>query len=47
MGRLNLLFLEADKIYGCSKCKVQLTEINEIISKNFQGKHGKAYLFNK
>jgi hypothetical protein len=46
MGRLNLLFLEAEKTYGCSKCKVHLSEYNEIISKSFKGKHGKAYLFN-
>jgi len=46
MGRLYFLFLEAEKIYGCAKCKVQLADSDELISKNFQGKHGKAYLFN-
>ena len=44
MGFLHLMYLEADKVYGCSKCKVHLTEINELKSKNFQGRHGKAYL---
>jgi len=47
MGYLDLIYLEADKIYGCAKCKIHLTETNEIISKAFQGRHGKAYLFNK
>lgn len=47
MGYLHLMYLEADKIYGCSKCKIHLTELNELNSKNFQGRHGKAYLFNK
>lgn len=47
MGYLHLMYLEAEKIYGCAKCKVHLSEINEIISKSFQGRHGKAYLFNK
>jgi len=33
MGLLNLMYLEAEKVYGCARCKVHLTEINEIISK--------------
>ena len=47
MGYLHLMYLEAEKVYGCAKCKVHLSEINEIVSKSFQGRHGKAYLFNK
>ena len=35
MGLLNLMYLEAEKVYGCARCKVHLTEINEIISKVF------------
>lgn len=46
MGFLHLLYLESDKVYGCAKCKIHLTELNELNSKNFQGRHGKAYLFN-
>lgn len=33
MGLLNLIYLESDKVYGCSRCKVHLSEVNEIISK--------------
>lgn len=47
MGFLHLLYLEAEKVYGCSKCKIHLTELNELCSKGFQGAHGKAYLFNQ
>jgi hypothetical protein len=47
MGHLHLMYLEAEKVYGCARCKIHLSEINEIVSKGFQGRHGKAYLFNK
>lgn len=47
MGYLHVLYLESEKVYGCGKCRTHLSEINEIISKEFQGSHGKAYLFNK
>ena len=47
MGRLHVMYLETDKVYACSKCQTHLSEANEIISKDFFGGHGKAYLFNK
>jgi hypothetical protein len=47
MGHLHVLYLEDEKVYGCAKCKVHLTERNWLNSKQFQGRHGKAYLFNK
>ena len=47
MGFLHVIYLEAEKVYGCAQCKVHLSELNEIASKNFQGRHGKAYLFNQ
>ncbi|KAH8895564.1 yippee-like protein [Thozetella sp. PMI_491] len=31
--------------YGCKSCKTQLAKSDDIISKNFRGKHGKACLF--
>jgi hypothetical protein len=33
MGLLNLIYLEAEKVYICGQCKVHLSEVNEIISK--------------
>ncbi|KAI8977150.1 yippee zinc-binding/DNA-binding /Mis18, centromere assembly-domain-containing protein [Mycotypha africana] len=35
------------KIYACSKCKSHLTTAQRLISKDFHGLHGKAYLFDK
>ena len=47
MGKLNLLYLESDKIYSCAKCNTHLSSKNEIISKEFMGGHGRSYLFNR
>ena len=47
MGRFHVMFLEGDKIYACARCNTHLSERNEIISKEFMGGHGRAYLFNR
>uniref|UniRef100_A0A1J3D5C5 Protein yippee-like n=1 Tax=Noccaea caerulescens TaxID=107243 RepID=A0A1J3D5C5_NOCCA len=46
MGRLFVVNLEG-KIYSCKHCKTHLALCEDIISKSFHCKHGKAYLFNK
>ncbi|PSS32541.1 Protein yippee-like [Actinidia chinensis var. chinensis] len=46
MGRLFVVTLEG-KIYGCKHCKTHLALSEDIVSKSFQCRHGKAYLFNK
>ncbi|CAF1869652.1 BnaC04g56710D [Brassica napus] len=46
MGRLFVVHLEG-KIYSCKHCKTHLALYEDIISKSFHCKHGKAYLFNK
>mmetsp|Transcript_17291 Transcript_17291/g.1542 ORF Transcript_17291/g.1542 Transcript_17291/m.1542 type:complete len:92 (-) Transcript_17291:152-427(-) len=46
MGRLYLEYLEGNNIYTCNTCSIHLTSYNELISKAFRGKNGKAYLFN-
>ncbi|KAI9209737.1 yippee zinc-binding/DNA-binding /Mis18, centromere assembly-domain-containing protein [Polychytrium aggregatum] len=33
------------RIFGCTVCKTHLSSSDEIISKEFRGQHGKAYLF--
>ncbi|GAN09136.1 yippee zinc-binding protein Moh1 [Mucor ambiguus] len=33
------------KIYACSKCSSHLSTFDYLISKDFHGVHGKAYLF--
>lgn len=45
MGILFKQYLSGDKIYTCSQCKTHCTEHGQLISKAFQGRHGRAYLF--
>ncbi|GAA6000907.1 hypothetical protein JCM10207_004713 [Rhodosporidiobolus poonsookiae] len=33
------------KVFGCRKCRTHLTTSEQIESKNFNGQHGRAYLF--
>ncbi|MED6191878.1 hypothetical protein PIB30_004957 [Stylosanthes scabra] len=46
MGRLFVVNLEG-KIYSCKHCRTHLAISEDIISKAFHSRHGKAYLFNK
>eukprot|EP01016_Furgasonia_blochmanni_P031032 TRINITY_DN3212_c0_g1_i14.p3 TRINITY_DN3212_c0_g1~~TRINITY_DN3212_c0_g1_i14.p3 ORF type:complete len:105 (+),score=2.48 TRINITY_DN3212_c0_g1_i14:164-478(+) len=46
MGKLFFEYLEGNNIYCCNVCSVHLTNYNELVSKGFKGKTGKAYLFN-
>ncbi|XP_058109116.1 protein yippee-like [Magnolia sinica] len=46
MGRLFLINLEG-KIYSCKHCQTDLALYEDIVSKSFHCRHGKAYLFNK
>ncbi|XP_074578810.1 protein yippee-like [Curcuma longa] len=46
MGRLFLVRLEG-KIYSCKHCQAHLALSDDILSKAFHCKHGKAYLFDK
>jgi len=46
MGRLYKQYLVGEKYYVCSNCKTHLAYHDQIFSKDFQGRHGKAYLFN-
>lgn len=45
MGRLYLRQLDG-KIYTCSNCGSHLAHCDEILSKSFHCRHGRAYLFN-
>ncbi|BGP37212.1 hypothetical protein JCM10450v2_001120 [Rhodotorula kratochvilovae] len=33
------------KVFGCRRCRTHLTTSEQIESKNFNGQHGRAYLF--
>ncbi|KNG81664.1 hypothetical protein ANOM_010239 [Aspergillus nomiae NRRL 13137] len=46
MGLAYNVYLTSNKIFGCRQCKTHLADYDDIISRNFRGQHGKAYLFN-
>ncbi|CAH8283535.1 unnamed protein product [Eruca vesicaria subsp. sativa] len=46
MGRLFLVDLEG-KSYCCRHCKTDIALCDDVVSKSFQSRHGKAYLFSK
>jgi|EP00890_Picochlorum_soloecismus_P003538 DNA-directed RNA polymerase subunit RPC12/RpoP len=38
-------YLSGEKIYTCSSCGTHAADHEELVSKAFQGRHGRAYLF--
>ncbi|KAM7526471.1 hypothetical protein LguiA_016373 [Lonicera macranthoides] len=46
MGRVFVISLEGN-IYCCKHCKTHLSLADDIISKSFHSRYGKAYLFEK
>ncbi|KAI9759945.1 MAG: Intracellular distribution of mitochondria [Chaenotheca gracillima] len=46
MGLSYNVYLNSSRIYGCKSCKTHMANHDDIISRNFRGQHGKAYLFN-
>lgn len=47
MGRKFKAYLSSDKkVWSCSSCSAHLAYQDDIMSRNFQGKHGRAYLIN-
>mmetsp|Transcript_21754 Transcript_21754/g.24283 ORF Transcript_21754/g.24283 Transcript_21754/m.24283 type:complete len:116 (-) Transcript_21754:1158-1505(-) len=45
MGRLFIHYLTGPRVYVCTCCSSHLANHSDIVSKEFQGRHGKAYLF--
>ncbi|KAK0233371.1 hypothetical protein IW262DRAFT_1330078 [Armillaria fumosa] len=45
MGMSYRRYLAGERIYGCSTCKTHLATIHSMISRAFNGQHGRAYLF--
>eukprot|EP01025_Chloroclados_australasicus_P042537 TRINITY_DN4523_c1_g1_i1.p5 TRINITY_DN4523_c1_g1~~TRINITY_DN4523_c1_g1_i1.p5 ORF type:complete len:113 (-),score=11.64 TRINITY_DN4523_c1_g1_i1:476-814(-) len=45
MGRPFKQYLNGQKIYVCSVCRAHCADHDSIVSKAFQGRHGRAYLF--
>lgn len=47
MGLIYNTYLDGyPRIFACSKCKTHLSAHADLVSKQFRGQHGKAYLFN-
>eukprot|EP00262_Sarcandra_glabra_P007073 TRINITY_DN1963_c0_g1_i1.p1 TRINITY_DN1963_c0_g1~~TRINITY_DN1963_c0_g1_i1.p1 ORF type:complete len:130 (+),score=25.18 TRINITY_DN1963_c0_g1_i1:141-530(+) len=46
MGRIFLVQLEG-KMYSCKHCEAHLALSEDLFSRSFHCRHGKAYLFNK
>ncbi|EYE98082.1 putative Yippee zinc-binding protein Moh1 [Aspergillus glaucus CBS 516.65] len=46
MGLAYNVYLNSNKIFGCKHCKTHLADYNDIVSRDFRGQHGKAFLFN-
>ncbi|XP_057961164.1 putative yippee-like protein Os10g0369500 [Malania oleifera] len=45
MGRLFIESLPGPKVFKCKCCKVDSASHNDLVSKDFQGRFGRAYLF--
>jgi hypothetical protein len=46
MGLIYKTYLEGEKIFACNECNSHLSTKDDIVSRAFQGQHGRAYLFN-
>lgn len=43
----SMVYLDGPQIYACAQCRTHLTSHDDIISKSFHGRHGRAYLFDQ
>mmetsp|Transcript_4497 Transcript_4497/g.7791 ORF Transcript_4497/g.7791 Transcript_4497/m.7791 type:complete len:305 (-) Transcript_4497:208-1122(-) len=41
----SMVYLNGPEVYTCNQCRTHLTSHDDIISKSFHGRHGRAYLF--
>ncbi|PNW80092.1 hypothetical protein CHLRE_08g377550v5 [Chlamydomonas reinhardtii] len=46
MGRPFKQYLSGPRVYSCANCRAHAADHEDIISKAFQGRHGRAYLVN-
>ncbi|CAE6369171.1 unnamed protein product [Rhizoctonia solani] len=47
MGMTHREYLSSHRIYGCKKCRTHLAIVENMLSRAFNGQHGRAYLFEK
>jgi len=45
MALVDKRYLEDDRIIVCRRCRTHLTSPNDLISREFQGQHGRASLY--
>ncbi|KAJ1994882.1 hypothetical protein H4R33_000116 [Dimargaris cristalligena] len=45
MGMKHKVYMDPKAVYSCSHCETHFTVQSELVSKNFTGRHGAAYLF--
>ena len=45
MGKDYREYLNNTKVYACKTCKSHVTSYDKLMSKNFSGKYGRAFLF--
>lgn len=45
MGRLFKQYLNGPRIFCCAACRTHAADYDDVVSKAFQGRHGRAYLF--
>jgi len=47
MGWVHREYLSATRIFGCLTCRTHLATIDAMVSRAFNGQHGRAYLFDQ
>lgn len=47
MGRLYIRQMEEENVYHCLGCSIHLSSNDQVISKSFHGRSGRAYLMNE
>ncbi|KAJ1980941.1 hypothetical protein H4R34_002261 [Dimargaris verticillata] len=45
MGMVHFVYLSSGLVYSCCKCSTHLTDHSRLVSENFHGRHGRAFLF--
>ncbi|RUS29635.1 hypothetical protein BC938DRAFT_480426 [Jimgerdemannia flammicorona] len=45
MGLQYRIYLDGNRVFGCRDCRTHLSTDDHIMSREFQGKTGRAYLF--
>ena len=43
----SMVYLDGPQVYTCAQCRTHLTSHDDIISKSFHGRRGRAYLFDQ